>query len=64
MINDSKTSITATLSAEAAKAVLGMEISATGDVVIVVSTNGSYLTRLTVTYESDDGRYKIDSSYS
>lgn len=64
LINDAKTSVTATLTPEAAAAVLGMTIDATSDVVIQITTNGSYLTRLTVSYEKGDARVKIDTSYS
>ncbi len=63
-INDTKTKLTATLTPEAAAAILGMSIDATSDVVIEIRTNGSYLTGLTVSYENDSARFKIDTSYS
>jgi hypothetical protein len=63
-INDAKTSVTATLSPEAAAKLLGMTVNAVSDVTVVVSTNGSYLTRLTISYETESARVKIDTSYS
>ena len=63
-MNKAKTTLTATLTPAAAAEVLGITLNATSDVVIVISTNGSYLTRLTVSYEKGLNKFKIDTSYS
>ena len=63
-MNDAKTKLTATLSAEAAAEILGMTLEATSDVVIVISTNGTYLTRISVSYDKGAAKVKIDTSYS
>ncbi len=64
VMNDAKTSLTATLSAEDASSVLGMAIDATGDVVIKISTNGTYLTLVSITYDKGDAKVRVDTSYS
>jgi hypothetical protein len=63
-MNEAKTSLTATLSAEDAQAVLGLEIDATSDVVIKISTNGTYLTLVSISYEKGDAKVRVDTSYS
>ena len=64
VINEDKTSITATLTAAEAAEVLGVAIDASSDVVITVSTNGTSLNRLTVTYTNGTTKVRIDTSYS
>ena len=63
-MNDVKTSLTATLTPEAAAEVLGIVIDADSDIVITVKTNGTYLTRLSVTYTKGTASCRIDTSYS
>ena len=63
-MNDSKTTLTATLSPEAAAEVLGIVIEADSDIVITVSTNGTYLTRVTVSYTKGAANVTINTSYS
>lgn len=63
-INEAKTSITTTLSVEEAEAVLGIKLKATSDVVIKISTNGSYLTLVSITYEIGTSKVRVDTSYS
>lgn len=63
-MNEAKTSLTATLSAEDAREVLGMAIDATGDVVIKISTNGTYLTLVSISYDKGDAKVRVDTSYS
>ena len=63
-MNEAKTSLTATLSAEDASALLGMNISATSDVVIKISTNGTYLTLISISYTKGTSTFRVDTSYS
>lgn len=58
------TELTTVLSAEAAKALLGMEIKATSDVEVTIKTNGKYLTRVMVYYTTDYADVSIETSYS
>lgn len=64
VMNDTKTSLTATLSPQEAEAVLGVALGATSDVVIKISTNGTYLTLVSISYEKDTAKCRIDTSYS
>lgn len=63
MSKDGKT-LTATVSAENAEKILGVKINATKDVVIKISTNGTYLSRIIVDYENKAATVKIDTSYA
>ena len=63
-MNDAKTSLTTTLSVEDASLILGMDIEATSDVVIKISTNGTYLTLISITYEKGNAKVRVDTSYS
>jgi beta-glucanase (GH16 family) len=63
-MNDAKTTLTATLTVEKAAEVLGMTLNATSDVVITVSTNGTYLTRVSIEYTKGEASVRIDTSYS
>lgn len=53
--------------AEAANmsSVLGVDIEATGDVIVIVTTNGVYLTSVTITYQKADGaKVVVETSYT
>ncbi len=63
-LNDAKTTLTATLSADEAEAVLGVKLSADGDIALSVSTNGTYLTRVSVEYKTANATVTINTSYS
>ncbi len=63
-INDAKTNVTATLSAEAAETLLGIKLAASSDVVVSISTNGTYLTLVTVSYSTANASVTITTSYS
>lgn len=60
---DGKT-LVATFSAEAAEAVLGRALSASGEITMTVKTNGTYLTRVTISYETENSTVLIDTSYT
>lgn len=62
-MNDAKTTLTTALSAEAAADVIGMTLGATSDVTIEISTNGSYLTEILITYTKGTANVKIQTSY-
>lgn len=62
--NEDGTTLVATFAAENAEKVLGRQISATGDVAIIVKTNGVYLTMVSISYTSELGEVRIDTSYS
>ncbi len=64
VMNEEKTSLTATLTAEAAEAVLGIKLTGAGDVTVTVSTNGTYLTRVLVSYYTENAYVTINTSYS
>lgn len=64
VMNDARTTLTATLTPDEAAEILGMYIDATSDITLVVSTNGSYLTRVSVSYEKDGASVTVNTSYS
>ena len=64
MSKDGKT-LTATVSAENAKKILGLdEINAKGDVTIKVVTNGTYLAKVIVDYANAKASEHIETSYT
>jgi len=63
-ISGDGTELTTTLTVEQAKALLGMEIKASGDVEVVIKTNGKYLTRVMVYYTTEYADVSIETSYS
>lgn len=64
-ISEDGCTLTATLSKETALAVIGTDLSAEGDVSLVVETNGTYLTRVTIEcVTASGGEMKITTSYS
>ena len=63
-VSTDKKTLTAVLTAEEAKLVLGMEVSATEDgVELVVETNGSKLIKTSVKYNTELAEIVIDTSY-
>ena len=64
IVSEDQTSLVATLSAENSELVLGRKINASGDITLTVKTNGLYLTMVTVTYATEDGEVRIDTSYT
>ena len=63
MSKDGKT-LTATVSAENAQKILGIKISTTGNVTVKVESNGTYLAKISVSYENDNVAASIIASYS
>ncbi len=63
-INDAKTKVSATLTADAAEALLGIKLAAASDVSVSIETNGKYLTLVTVTYTTANATVVINTSYS
>lgn len=63
-INDAKTKLTVVLDAEAAEALLGISISASSDVTVTISTNGTYLTRVSISYSTENAEVVMNTSYS
>ena len=57
-------SLSTTLTAEEAEKVLGIKINGTDSVSLVVTTNGTYLTGVTVQYETATSTVVIDTSYT
>ena len=60
---DGKTLI-ATFSSEKSELVLGRKISASAEITMVVKTNGVYLTTISISYLSELGEVRIDTSYA
>lgn len=63
-LNETETSLVASFAPENSELVLGKAISATGDITITVSSNGVYLTAVSILYTSELGEVKIDTSYA
>ncbi len=62
--NEAGTTLTTKLSAAEAEAFIGIKLSATTDVTVTVSTNGTYLTRVTLSYETANASVSVNTSYS
>ena len=61
---DGKT-LSAIATADNIRSVLGVDIEAAGDVIMIVTTNGVYLTSVTITYEMADGaKVVVETSYT
>ena len=61
---DEKT-LTATITGDNIESVIGYEISATGDITVVVTTDGYYMRSVVISYTSTEGASVIiDTSYS
>ncbi len=64
-IDENKTSITATVSAEDAEEILGLKLTkASSDIMISVTTNGTYLNGVVVTYLTENATVTISTSYT
>ena len=63
MSKDGKT-LTATVNAENASKILGIDIDAKGDVTIKVSTNGTYLAKVIVDFANAKASEHIETSYA
>lgn len=63
-LNEAGTTLTTKLSATEAEAFIGIKLSATTDVTVTVSTNGTYLTRVTLAYETANASVSVNTSYS
>jgi hypothetical protein len=58
-------SVNATIAPENVKSVLGISISAASDVKVSITTNGTFLNRITITYKTTDGAsVAVDTSYT
>ena len=56
--------LTATVSAENAKNIFGLDINTEDDITIKIENNGTYISKITVTYENDVAKSSIITSYS
>lgn len=63
MSKDGKT-LTATVNAENASKILGVNVNAKGNVTIKVVTNGTYLAKISVSYANANASVTIDTSYT
>ena len=58
-------SVNATIAPENVKNVLGVSVSAAGDVQVSIKTNGTFLNRITISYVTTDGAaVAVDTSYT
>ena len=58
-------SVNATIAPENVKSVLGISVSAASDVKVSITTNGTFLNRITITYKTIDGAsVAVDTSYT
>jgi hypothetical protein len=62
--NDAKTTLSTTVTAEQLAALLGVTLTANSDIALSISTNGSYLTLISISYTTDNATVKIETSYS
>ncbi len=63
-ISEDGNSLKATVGAEGAKAVLGVDIYATGTVTVEVVTNGAFLNRIIISYKTASADVVVDTSYT
>ncbi len=64
ILSEDQRSLVATFTSENSELVLGRKISAVGDITLVVKTNGVYLTTISISYTSELGEVRIDTSYA
>lgn len=64
ILSEDGNTLVATFSSEKSALVLGRQISATDVITMVVKTNGVYLTTITISYASELGEIRVDTSYA
>jgi uncharacterized lipoprotein YehR (DUF1307 family) len=63
-LNTDQTSLVATFTSENSEIILGRKIVATGEILLSVSTNGQNLTLVSISYATENGEVRIDTSYT
>lgn len=64
ILSTDQTSLIATFTSDNSELVLGRKIAATGDITLIVKTNGVYLTTISISYTNELGEVRVDTSYS